>query len=204
MRCRRKRPAIWAKMVCPLSSSTENVVLGKTWRILPKTSNGASLVSFTVVVFATRGLALRLRVRCLIAAPFCFNFKGDGARTPATMEIAIRWTVVGRSAVKLFDAAWKGGVGAGSEKVEIFLTCLSVGATYRPLERSRLWTEGMSHKSPSESIPLYPARAKKVAFRAAPPWDSGSDRLFCLGPEQGRSASNLRTRGASASEARIS
>lgn len=79
------------------------------------------MVSFTVSVFETRGLALRFRVRCLIATPFYFDFKGEGARTPAATEIAIRWMVEGFSIVKVLNAAERGGVSAGSEKVEMFL-----------------------------------------------------------------------------------
>ena len=50
-------------MVWPLSSSTEKVVLGKTWRTLPNTSSGASLVSVMVLAFDTRGLTLWFRLR---------------------------------------------------------------------------------------------------------------------------------------------
>src|SRR5579885_64168 len=62
MWCRRKRPAMCARMTWPLSSSTENVVLGNTCLMLPYTSSGASLVSSGGFVLEARGFALRLRV----------------------------------------------------------------------------------------------------------------------------------------------
>ena len=63
MRWRRKRPARCARMTWPLSSSTENVVLGKTCLMLPNTSSGASL-GICDEALATRGelLAFRLRI----------------------------------------------------------------------------------------------------------------------------------------------
>ena len=49
-------------MTCPLSSSTENVVLGNTCLMLPYTSSGASLLSSEGLAFDARGFVLRLRV----------------------------------------------------------------------------------------------------------------------------------------------
>ena len=63
------------------------------------------MVLFTVLAFETRGLALRFRLRCLIAAPHSFDFNGDGARTFAATEIAIHWMGEKLISVKLFDAA---------------------------------------------------------------------------------------------------
>ena len=59
MRWRRRRPAMWAKIVWPFSSSTENVVLGKICLIVPKTSRGASLGA-SVLTAAVRGRLERL------------------------------------------------------------------------------------------------------------------------------------------------
>jgi hypothetical protein len=62
MWCRRKRPAMCARITWPLSSSTENVVLGNTCLMLPNTSSAASLLSSETFVLDARGFALRLRV----------------------------------------------------------------------------------------------------------------------------------------------
>ena len=62
MWCRRKRPAMCARITWPLSSSTENVVLGNTCLMLPNTSSGASLLSSEIFALDARGFALRLRV----------------------------------------------------------------------------------------------------------------------------------------------
>jgi hypothetical protein len=50
-----------------------------------------------------------------------------------------------------------------SEKMEIIKTYLSVGATYRPLERSRLSGEECL-KGYFSIASLYPGRSKKVAL----------------------------------------
>jgi hypothetical protein len=57
---------MWAKTVCPFSSSTEKVVLGKTCLIVPKSSNGASL--FEVSTEGARG-ARRLTGRPAMVSP---------------------------------------------------------------------------------------------------------------------------------------
>jgi hypothetical protein len=73
--------------------------------MLPKTSNGASLVSFTVSVFETRGLALRIRLRPLIANPLYFDVEGNDARTLRATEMTVLWMSTGFVTVTLFEAA---------------------------------------------------------------------------------------------------
>lgn len=84
-------------MVRPLSSSTENVVLGKTWRILPKTSSGASFALVSVLALVTRGLASRLRLRDLMGTPL----------TLSATEIPI--SMMGEDLVAVIGAIWGSG-----------------------------------------------------------------------------------------------
>src|SRR5579883_2309287 len=78
-----------ARMTWPLSSSTENVVLGNTCLMLPYTSSGASLVSSGGFVLEARGFALRLRVAitsfpCILPANRPIGSRGNavlGCRT---------------------------------------------------------------------------------------------------------------------------
>jgi len=55
-----------ARITCPLSSSTENVVLGKTCLMLPNTSSGASLVFEGTLGLAGRGPFPRVLLRIAI------------------------------------------------------------------------------------------------------------------------------------------
>jgi hypothetical protein len=189
MWCRRRRPAMCAKMVCPLSNSTENVVLGKTWRMLPKTSSGASLTSVTVSAFETRGLALRFRLCGAIANPLFFDFNGAAstsgdaravrllyggrihefqeARLVARDEtMAVIWR--GPFVVKILDAAKRGSIRAEFWKSEdvkpVFRWALLIDHS-----KDRAWgrKESLTNSFPMQ--PRHGAGAKRLQPSPRPP-----------------------------------
>ena len=62
-----------------------------------------------------------------------------------------------------------------SEKMEILKPIFWVGATYRPLERSRLRTGRSVSQTRPQCKPLHPAEVKKVALTVARPRGGSCD-----------------------------